>query len=493
MVNTLFLCFSTLTLVFLFGCNPQPQGEQLAKQYCGSCHAFPDPSLLDKATWKESVLPEMAFRMGLNSERLFKIPYQDLDAVLTTLPASPLVTEEEYKLIEAYFIKNAPDSLATPEKYQRGAIAQFSFISKSLPFYDKPFVTALTIDTAGKRIYMGDRFSVLYQLDLNFNLKEYTQLKSPPSKILIENDTTILVSLIGNMSPNEQKGGALVEINTKFTQGTGLIDSLQRPSHFEKADFNGDRVDDVVVCAFGNYTGGLLVYERRGAKFIKHIISSTPGARRVVLKDVDEDGLQDILVLMTQGNERISLFLNKGNFTFEEKVLLQFPPVYGSSYFDIADFNNDGQFDILYTNGDNADYSLILKPYHSVKIFLNSGDLKFKEYWSYPMYGASQALARDFDKDGDLDIAAISFFPDFENSPEESFMYFENQGDNSFVSQLSKKATVGRWMVMEAGDYDQDGDCDIFLGAHNLQMKEHLEVEGDNNPVAILVLKNNLK
>lgn len=487
------LCLLVLILAVLFGCDSQPKGEKLAKQYCGSCHAFPEPSLLDKTTWKESVLPEMAFRMGLNSERLFKIAYQDIDKVLPTLPGSPLVSKEEYKLIEEYFIKNAPDSLVPPEKTRNSSIKQFSFVRQNLPFYPKPFITALKIDTAGEKIYMGDRFSVLYQLDLNFDLSEYSQLESPPSEIMIESDSTIIVSLLGDMSPNEQEGGALVRINNKFTNGIGLIDSLQRPSHFDKTDLNGDNEEDYVVCAFGNYTGGLLVYEKKGNEFYKHTISSTPGARRVVLKDLNKDGLLDILVLMTQGNERISLFLNKGNFVFEENVLLQFPPVYGSSYFEIADFNKDGQFDILYTNGDNADYSVILKPYHSVKIFLNIGDLKFEEFWSYPMYGASQARARDFDMDGDLDIAAISFFPDFKNAPEESFIYFQNQGNNSFVNQTSENATFGRWLVMEVGDYDLDGDSDIFLGAHNLQINENIKDKLKKNPVSILVLKNSLK
>ena len=37
--------------------------------------------------------------------------------------------------------------------------------------------------------------------------------------------------------------------------------------------------------------------------------------------------------------------------------LLRFQPVYGSSYFEFADFNKDGHKDILYTCGDNADFS----------------------------------------------------------------------------------------------------------------------------------------
>lgn len=42
-------------------------GAQLAQAYCRACHAFPDPSLLDKQTWKNGVLPQMALRLGLNN------------------------------------------------------------------------------------------------------------------------------------------------------------------------------------------------------------------------------------------------------------------------------------------------------------------------------------------------------------------------------------------------------------------------------------------
>lgn len=472
------------------GCSSQTEGERLAKQYCISCHAFPDPGLLDKNTWQQSVLPEMAFRMGLDNEKLFKIPYRDLDKVRTAIPDVPLVTKEEYKLIEEYFIKNAPDSLSVPQKPATKLISQFTIEEKSFPFYPKAFVTALAFDSIGNKIYMGDRLSVLYKFNSEFELEEHTQVKSPPSRIYVENDSSILVSLMGIMDPNDQPAGSLIQVNSTFTKGSLLIDSLQRPAHFEMVDIDGDDYQDLVVCAFGNYTGELLIFQNTGEAYVRHVISSTPGVRKVVMKDVNDDKLIDILALTTQGNEKLSLFINKGDFEFQERVLLQFPPVYGSSYFELADFNNDGLFDILYTNGDNADYSTILKPYHGVKIFVNTGDLKFEELWSYPMYGASQAMARDFDNDGDLDIAAISFFPDFLNFPEESFIYFENQGDNTFLGHTSSLAKKGRWMIMEVGDLDQDGDQDIILGAHNLQM-EHTLKKTEGNPDAILVLENN--
>jgi hypothetical protein len=211
-----------------------------------------------------------------------------------------------------------------------------------------------------------------------------------------------------------------------------------------------------------------LVLENTGdEKFKKHILNPMPGARKVVVQDFNHDGLQDVLALMTQGDERLILYTNTGDFNFDTQVLLRFPPVYGCNYFEVADFNSDGHFDILLTNGDNADYSAILKPYHAVRIYTNDGKNNFTQTWSFAMPGASQASALDFDKDGDLDVAAISFFPDFARTPERGFIYFENKGSNNLHPQTTLFAAYGRWLVMESADIDQDGDIDLLLGAAN--------------------------
>src|SRR6185295_6044313 len=101
------------------------------------------------------------------------------------------------------------------------------------------------------------------------------------------------------------------------------------------------------------------------------------------------------------------LLINKGNDQFDTREILRFPPVYGSSYFELDDFNKDGFKDILYTCGDNADYtSDVLKNYHGIYIYLNDGRNNFSQKYFFAMHGCFKAMARDFDKDGDLDIAA---------------------------------------------------------------------------------------
>ncbi|HUH46437.1 MAG TPA: FG-GAP-like repeat-containing protein, partial [Arenibacter sp.] len=115
--------------------------------------------------------------------------------------------------------------------------------------------------------------------------------------------------------------------------------------------------------------------------------------------------------------------------------------------------------------GDNADKTPFLKDYHGIYIFLNDGNLNFKQAYFYHLNGAYKAMARDFDLDGDLDIASISFFPDYYSHPEESFVYLENKGDLVFEDFSFPEASNGRWIVMDVGDLDGDGDEDIALGS----------------------------
>ena len=146
----------------------------------------------------------------------------------------------------------------------------------------------------------------------------------------------------------------------------------------------------------------------------------------------------------TQGEEGIFLFTNKGNGVFEQQQVLRFPSIYGSTYFEFADFNKDGLKDIVYTCGDNADYSVVLKPYHGVYIFLNEGNNHFKQKYFFPINGCYKAMARDFDQDGDLDIATIAFFADFSSQPEEGFVYLENEGNFEFDPSYDTRMQSGK-------------------------------------------------
>lgn len=491
---TLLLCGFVL---LCWSCQTQSQLEnKLARQYCSSCHMFPEPGLLDKATWDKKVLPKMGIYLGLPTYDFANdVPADDLPTFLSTLPGSPVVTEQEWESIKHYFEVNAPDSLEKVEKVEPKELTQFDVTKFQLPGgRTNPLITLVQVDTAHDHIYVGTRQSRLFKLDRNFAPLDSFLLNSPPSYVNFENPESEDVALMGIMDPNDQAKGEIISITKSNAKPITLIDSIKRPVFFEKVDMNEDGREDYVVCAFGNFTGALLAYENTGSGFVRHIINAQPGTRKVVIKDFNNDGRPDILALTSQADEKLILLTNKGDFEFSFKMLVHFPPVYGSSYFDIADINRDGLYDIVYTNGDNADISIILKPYHGVRIFTNTGHDNFKETWFYPMYGASEAQARDFDNDGDVDIAAISFFPDFKKKTDNSFIFFENTGKD-FIPYTTPLATSGRWLKIEAADIDKDGDEDILLGALDFRpmVPDSLYQQWMTEKTALLILRNKLK
>jgi hypothetical protein len=182
------------------------------------------------------------------------------------------------------------------------------------------------------------------------------------------------------------------------------------------------------------------------------------------------DGAPDIVALFAQGNERIELLVNdgKGHFGSDVRTLLRFPPVYGSMYFSMYDFNGDGKLDIVYVNGDNFDYSRILKPYHGVRIFENDGSNNFRERYFFPVYGAARAEVVDFDRDGDLDLMVVSNFADSQKHPERGIMYLENLGGYKFRPYAFSAAASNQWNLSATADLNKDGFPDVIVGGMNL-------------------------
>lgn len=456
------------------------------------CHQFPEPELLDKNTWITSVLPNMGLRMGIKIpgvDAFAGTPKEDLDLVksLGIYPDRPIISEAQWNKIIEYYKAEAP-SEPIEQKIESVKINSLPLFKSEKVFINSkgfPRTSMLKFDESTDLLYVGDASNLIYVLDNTMTLKKTWKVPSPAVDIDFQLNKSPRILTIGKFSPSDQKLGSLL-YNKKSIQ------NLPRPVNFTTGDINMDQKEDVVICGFGHNTGKLVWYDDFNLEK-EHVLKNSPGARKTVIEDLNNDNKPDIMVLMAQANEQISIFYNKGNNTFEEKIILKFPPVYGVSYFELVDFNNDGYKDILLTNGDNWDYSIIRKNYHGIRIYLNDGHNNFDNSFFYPMYGASKAVARDFDKDGDLDIAASAFYSN-EDNPEQSFVYLSNDGNMSFSAYSTSEAASGKWLTMDAADFDNDGDIDLFLGSYFHTFGEYYKqvAKGTSSFPQLLVLINNL-
>ncbi|MFK7843660.1 MAG: FG-GAP repeat domain-containing protein, partial [Rhodothermales bacterium] len=293
------------------------------------------------------------------------------------------------------------------------------------------------------------------------------ELTGTPVATRVDGQRLYILMIGQGPEPRVTKRGAIYVVTDPEVGPELVLDGLSRPVDFELADLNSDGLNDFVVCEYGHYSGALSWFEQNtNGSFVKHVLKNEPGAIAVELHDFDKDGLLDLGVLMSQGDEGIDIHFNKGNGVFEEKRILRFPPVYGSSSFSLVDFNEDGKVDILYTNGDNADSSPVLKNYHGIRIFQAWQAGVYEEVLFYPLHGAISAQAADFDQNGHLDIAAISYFPDYTTQPVESFVLLMDEGQMNYTPHSFDGAVRGRWFVMDVGDIDGDADVDIILGSN---------------------------
>jgi hypothetical protein len=492
-VVTRICAFAALCLSLVAGsCKRADPGEDLARLHCGSCHLFPEPALLDKSTWVMGVLPQMAFRMGIpNREIISRIPGPDRAEVMSTMPGQPLITDQQLVAIRNYYYDEAPDSL-------QHADVEISETTELFKTYPAPaeisMVTSIRFDKSTGKIYVGNRSPEIYRLNSRYEIEKSIHVTSPPTDIELDGkDGGLMAVLVGIILPNDQRRGELVKVDPDFTTTHTVIDSLRRPVHVSVGELNSDGERDMVISEFGHFKGQLSLFSGPMKSQTKSALNLAPGTRRTIVADFNGDSRPDILALLTQGDEKIVVYEMQDNGSYVEKVLLRFPPVNGSSYFELNDFNSDGKLDILYANGDNGDYSIVTKPYHGVKIYINDGQNNYSEAWSFPMPGAQEARAVDFDKDGDLDIVAISYFPEFDRHHERSIIYFNNTGSLSFEPQLVPLAATGRWLVMETGDFDNDADIDVLIGSMSqkgLGATEEVYQEWVREGNAMLIMEN---
>ncbi|HDS1679051.1 TPA: DUF4347 domain-containing protein [Pseudomonas putida] len=256
---------------------------------------------------------------------------------------------------------------------------------------------------------------------------------------------------------------------TQLAQGLSPFSGVTLPDHASTNYYVGDFDNDGDVDVLVGVNGATGVFLRNdGGVFAPGNSSSFPApaaASRMVVGDFDNDGAIDILYQTAGNNSAWAYAHNNGNGTFTSLSLalspfngLTLPDHAGNNYF-VADFDGDGDIDILATvNGQTGTY------------LRNNGNGSFTSLATtgFPAPLASgRVIVGDFDGDGAADILYQT------GGNGSAFQYAKSNGDGTFtLTPLAGSPFNGLSLLdhtgtnYRVGDFDGDGDLDVFAATN---------------------------
>ncbi|MBL0132514.1 MAG: VCBS repeat-containing protein [Chitinophagaceae bacterium] len=222
-------------------------------------------------------------------------------------------------------------------------------------------------------------------------------------------------------------------------------------------DINKDGFDDLFVSDKRPNKPNLIYINNKIGGFTRgqSLISDSAISMTHTWADVDNDGYEDVLVLNNTRKPSIFYHNEKGILVKDNSnAFTQSISYYHGGSF--ADYDNDGKVDLFMCNYFATKYN---------ELHHNEGNGKFtKELSNVIPAEANQSVGAswaDYDKDGFLDL----FVPNgtgFKNS------LFHNEGNGTFKKVMNVIGRDGGQSVGSCwGDYDNDGDLDLFVTNSN--------------------------
>ncbi len=214
----------------------------------------------------------------------------------------------------------------------------------------------------------------------------------------------------------------------------------------------------------------------------------------VAVGDINNDGLPDIL--FTGNMVRNRLFLNKGNFVFEDittrsGVAEKQGWCTGAT---MVDINGDGKLDIYICRSADDDPEK-----RKNLLFVNNGDLTFTE--QAENYGladnaySTQASFFDYDKDGDLDCFVLNHSvstyatggienPELRNKKNPAYASHLYRNNNGHFNDVSDQVGISSNVLsfglgIALSDFNKDGWTDIYI-SNDFSESDYLYLNNKN-------------
>jgi len=230
------------------------------------------------------------------------------------------------------------------------------------------------------------------------------------------------------------------------------------------ADLDGD--GDLDIAAANSVSGTVSILKNNGGgSFAPKRDFLTPAAPYWIDGgDYDQDGDVDLAVVSLTGHS-LAVLRNRGDGRFE--VGTEYSSGSGSDPLHIvaADFNADG----------NTDLAIASQRRNQISVHLNNG-IPNSTFAPAAFYGGGNfrgVAAADLDADGDFDLAAAN-----QANGSVGVAIFRNNGNGTFAAQMNY-STINRAYSIVARDFDRDGDSDLAVCSEDVNQITILKNNGN--------------